>query len=80
MGIVTRHGLHPPNALTILSRAMRLYVPLRSDGWSKPASFTHHTINRLAAATGWSKRPRISRQNPSPGAAVWCHASTTTFP
>jgi len=80
MAIVTRHGLRAPNALAIMPWAMRRYVPLPSYRWSKPKSLTHHTINPLAAAAGWGKRRGIPRQNPSPGATIWCHPSTTTFP
>ena len=80
MGVVTRHGLCLANALAISPRAMPLLVPMPPYAWFKPATFTHPTINPLATSGARGKRHTVAAQIPSPGTAIRCHTSATSFP
>jgi len=80
MGIVIRHGLHPPNVLAALPRTTSFLALMRQSTLSMTANLTQCIMNSPAWCEWFCKGLGIFREIPNPGTAVRCQSSTTMFP
>ena len=80
MGIVTRHGLHPPNVLAALPRTTPFLALTQPQTLFVTARLVRRPTNPPSRRQAKRNGSGTSRQSQSPGTTIRRQPSTDTFP